>query len=322
MPTDADPGREQADRPNAPAAAPLLAMQSRVLEMIAAGAELDAILGALCRLVEAQTPEARCAVGVMDDDGASVRLRVGPSLPPPVAAALADAPFGRHRHAPGNAAETAIVDAVDVASDSDWADRRALAATHGIRGCWSVPIRERSDGATLGALACFVGDSAPPAADAADLLRRAADLAALVIRHDRDAAGLRDAEIRYRTLVEQLPAIIYIEQLTGDVDLYLSPQVEPMLGYGAADLMAGKPAWRELVHPDDQAWVEAAVRRSDATGRFDEAYRMTARDGSIVWIRNQAIRVEDEHGQPRYWHGVVSDLTERKQAEERLSFLA
>ncbi len=316
MPMESDPPREQQDgaerRGMVPAAGEAIAsLQVRLLEMIAAGNPLDTILAELCRALEAREPGAVGAVFCRDADG-PLRVGAAPSLPPVVAAALADA-----LNQPGSGADS---DGNVVSVDPCRTAWRDLAA-HGLHACATAPIRGRAGELALGVFALFRRAPVPLAAPMG-LLPHAAELARLAIEHDRVDGSLRDAETRYRTLVEQLPAIIYIEHLVGDTDLYLSPQVAAMLGYSAAELLAGDPAWKDLVHPDDQAWVEAAVRRSDATGAFDESYRMIARDGSIVWIRNQAILVEGERGLPAYWHGVVIDLTERKQTEDWLAYLA
>ncbi|HET7092025.1 MAG TPA: diguanylate cyclase [Thermomicrobiales bacterium] len=296
-------------------------MQQRVLEMIASGDDLETMLTALCRSLEGTMPDARCAILLLEDGGERVQRSVAPGLPPSLSATLEGAAFDVDHLQPARAAADEIA-AADLAIAPGWGERRALAAPHGLRACWSLPIRDRRDGEAAGVVAVFHPGPTAPDAAAAALLRRIAAIAALVIRHDRRVAALRQAETRYRTLVEQLPAVTYIEHPVGDVDLYLSPQIEPMLGYAAADVVAGKPAWKDLVHPDDRHWVEAAVRRSDAAGTFDEVYRMIARDGSVVWIRNQAVLVEGDQSQPSYWHGVVIDLTERMLAEERLAYLA
>jgi diguanylate cyclase (GGDEF)-like protein/PAS domain S-box-containing protein len=132
--------------------------------------------------------------------------------------------------------------------------------------------------------------------------------------------ALRDAEERYRSLVEQIPAVTYIDCADGSEEpLYTSPQIEEMLGYTPEEWLTGK-LWPERLHPDDRERVLAADERfeSGAAERFSEEYRLIAKDGSVVWVREDAVAVEDEAGEPLYWQGVIFDITERKEAEEAL----
>ncbi|CAA9469742.1 MAG: diguanylate cyclase/phosphodiesterase (GGDEF & EAL domains) with PAS/PAC sensor(s) [uncultured Rubrobacteraceae bacterium] len=129
--------------------------------------------------------------------------------------------------------------------------------------------------------------------------------------------ALREAEERYRTLVEQIPAVSYIDWADGsDRPLYTSPQIEEMLGYTPEEWLEGR-LWTQRLHPGDRERILAADERFEAGGgRFDEEYRLLARDGSVVWVREQAVLVKDEAGEPLYWQGVLFDMTERKEAEE------
>jgi diguanylate cyclase (GGDEF)-like protein/PAS domain S-box-containing protein len=130
---------------------------------------------------------------------------------------------------------------------------------------------------------------------------------------------LRKAEQRYRTLVEQIPAMTYIDRADGsDESLYTSPQIESMLGYTPDEWLMGY-LWKERLHPDDKERILAADERFEAGGEsFREEYRLIAKDGSVVWVREEAVLVRGETGEPLYWQGVILDITERKEAETRL----
>jgi diguanylate cyclase (GGDEF)-like protein/PAS domain S-box-containing protein len=134
-------------------------------------------------------------------------------------------------------------------------------------------------------------------------------------------AKLREAEERYRTLVEQIPAVTYIDRVTDGPDepLYTSPQIEQLLGYTPEEwLMAG--LWYEQLHPEDRDRLLAVDERYERARqeRFSEEYRLIAKDGSVVWVREEAVLVRDEAGEPMFWQGVIFDLTERKETEEAL----
>ncbi|MDQ4129123.1 MAG: PAS domain S-box protein [Actinomycetota bacterium] len=152
-----------------------------------------------------------------------------------------------------------------------------------------------------------------------------------VVLNGRDITGrkeaevrIREAEKRYRTLVERIPAITYIQEPEEPSrTTYISPQYEEILGYSPEDCLKDPKLWARILHPDDRERVLAEDRRTNATGEpFSIEYRQFARDGSVVWIKDEAAAVRDEEGRLQYWIGVQVDVTERKMLEERLEHQA
>ena len=129
---------------------------------------------------------------------------------------------------------------------------------------------------------------------------------------------LRTAEERYRSLVEQLPAITYVEEPSTGRNIYISPQVEAVYGYDPREWNEDVNLWRRRLHPEDRDRVEAAERAAGASDRFSVDYRSYARDDRVVWVHNEAVLVRDAAGAPLFWQGLVFDITERKLAEGRL----
>jgi len=129
---------------------------------------------------------------------------------------------------------------------------------------------------------------------------------------------LQEAEQRYRALVEQTPVVTYIDPHGPDhTSAYFSPQVEGLLGYTPDELTRDIPLWPKLVHPDDRERVLGASMLAERTsGVYDVEYRMIAKDGHVVWVRDQAVLIRDEQGTPKFWQGVWIDLTEQKRAAE------
>jgi diguanylate cyclase (GGDEF)-like protein/PAS domain S-box-containing protein len=145
-----------------------------------------------------------------------------------------------------------------------------------------------------------------------------------ITERKRAETRLGAAEQRFRTLVDQIPAVTYIDPVDDpDTSLYTSPQIEKMLGYTPEEWREGK-LWPKRLHPDDRERILAADERFEAGGEepFSEEYRLLARDGSVVWVREEAVLLRDEAGEPLYWQGVFYDLTERKALEERLEHRA
>jgi PAS domain S-box-containing protein len=141
------------------------------------------------------------------------------------------------------------------------------------------------------------------------------------ITEKKEAERLRkEAENRLRTLVEHVPVITYTAQIGGDHALtYVSPQIKRVLGYSPGEMVADPDLWTKMLHPHDRRWVLAENRRTGETGDpFALEYRMFARNGSVVWLRDEATLVRDEEGNPIRWQGFMLDITKRKKAEERL----
>jgi diguanylate cyclase (GGDEF)-like protein/PAS domain S-box-containing protein len=159
------------------------------------------------------------------------------------------------------------------------------------------------------------------AASAANIATwRAAEAARTREATARGAAEL--AEAKFRTLVEQLPAITYVESV-GAGTTYMSPQVRTVLGYEPHELLGSSDTWLALTHPDDRPRVADEMARTDGSGEpFDMEYRVKARDGRWVWFRTQARLMRDERGAPQTWVGFWTDITAQKSLEERLSHQA
>jgi diguanylate cyclase (GGDEF)-like protein/PAS domain S-box-containing protein len=129
-----------------------------------------------------------------------------------------------------------------------------------------------------------------------------------------------DSTSRYRAMIQHVPAVTYVRDLDrNSCATYVSPRVEAMLGYVPEEWLLGSEFSTKLLHPDDRERVLAEKERtSDSGAPFDMEYRLIARDGRTVWVRDEAVLVRDEQGGPLYWQGVMTDVTERKLLEERL----
>jgi diguanylate cyclase (GGDEF)-like protein/PAS domain S-box-containing protein len=130
---------------------------------------------------------------------------------------------------------------------------------------------------------------------------------------------------QFQTLVENIPGLVaYMDLVRPDdpassTPVYISPQIEDLLGYPREAWLTDDELWLDVVHPDDAERMIAADARARAelSTLFAE-YRMVARDGSTVWVSEKAAVVRDELTGTLYWQGVMVDITERKRAEEAL----
>jgi PAS domain S-box-containing protein len=132
--------------------------------------------------------------------------------------------------------------------------------------------------------------------------------------------AVREAEERYRALVEELPLAIYIDRLDElSSNIYTSPHVERMLGYPAEQWATEGDLFVRLLHPADRDRVLAEHEHARATGEpLRTEYRLLSADGGVIWIRDEAVIVGNRDGGPRLLQGFLLDITERKTAEQAL----
>lgn len=130
---------------------------------------------------------------------------------------------------------------------------------------------------------------------------------------------LVQAEAKYRSLVEQIPAIAYTAALdTPGKLLYVSPQLS-MLGYSSEEWINQVGALLSYVHPDDRARAAEAFNNVRATGKpLHCEYRLLNRAGEVRWFRDEASLVYDESGAPLLLQGILIDITRDKLLAEEL----
>jgi PAS domain S-box-containing protein len=124
------------------------------------------------------------------------------------------------------------------------------------------------------------------------------------------ALGRADrAEAKVRSLVEPAPAITYTEDVDSGRTYAVSPQIEGILGYTPEEWMGDASLCTDRIHPDDRDGVIAACELANQAGEpYQAEYRMIARDGRVVWVRDEAVLVRGSNGQPLCWQGVMREI--------------
>jgi PAS domain S-box-containing protein len=132
---------------------------------------------------------------------------------------------------------------------------------------------------------------------------------------------LADLEASYQALLERLPGVVYtIAPEAPNPVIYISPQIETLLGEPAADCLGDPELWDRLVHPDDAGWVADECERTNQTGEpFSAEYRMRTRDGEVHWVRDEAVLVRGGDGRPLFWQGILTDITATRLTAARLA---
>jgi PAS domain S-box-containing protein len=129
--------------------------------------------------------------------------------------------------------------------------------------------------------------------------------------------ALSEVDARYRTLVEQIPAVVFMAFLDKGIgEAYVSPQIEDMLGFSQEEWLNDPVRWYQQIHPDDKArWSIEAAGLFISGKPLKSLYRVVARDGHVVWFHCEAKMVRRDDGQPWFIHGVAFDISELKAAE-------
>src|SRR5271155_2436276 len=307
-----------ADQPVASQSLSLL--DDRILALIMGQNPLAATLNALCTDIEQHYPGMVCSVLLLDADGITLLHGAGPSLPLDYNQTINGVKIGPSVGSCGTAVyrkQPVVVS--DIAADPLWAEYREEALRHNLRACWSAPISSQ-DGKMLGTFAIYYREQRTPDAQHLRLIDHATQLVALAIERDRDKIQLRAAEDRYRTLVERLPAITYIAELGASGPWhYVSPQIETMLGFSPSEWLSDPMNWMNHIHPEDREVALAAEKLFQETHElFQAEYRMCARDGRLLWFRDEGVLLQQTEGAGLLMQGVMYDITERKRLEDQL----
>ena len=121
---------------------------------------------------------------------------------------------------------------------------------------------------------------------------------------------LREAETKYASLTQHLPVATYVREVDDGAPLFVGPQIERLTGYTQDEWLRDPELRLELVDPDDRERV------GELTAPYKADYALHARDGRVVWVRDEAVEVLDAKGKPQFVQGFLSDVTERKNADD------
>ncbi|MDQ7799100.1 MAG: PAS domain S-box protein [Candidatus Edwardsbacteria bacterium] len=153
-----------------------------------------------------------------------------------------------------------------------------------------------------------------------EILTFISEQVAFAINRKQSETGLRESEERYRTLVDQLPAVTFRLALDPENStLFISRQAEQILGFAAREWVDDPKLWIRQVHPDDRPDAAGGLKRVAAGGGpVRQEYRIYTKEGRLIWAYEFLDLVRGADGKPLFVQGVMLDITDRKQAEEAL----
>jgi PAS domain S-box-containing protein len=316
--------RKRAERA-AQRSAALVQGQNAVLELIARGAPLAKTLESLVLLMEAQCPEIIASILLLDTDGEHVRCGAAPSLPDSFNKAIDGQPIGPKAGSCGTAAyrRTAVI-VEDIASDPLWESYREIALTHDLRACWSTPIFD-SERTVLGTFALYLRTPGVPAAQHRELIEISTHTAAIAIIKDRESLERKRAAQEMARSEAQLAEAQRIAMLgsyewnIGENKVYRSSELCRIFGLSADQFAPTFDGYLERVHPDDRAATRMTIEsafRDRMPFTFEE--KIVRPDGTVRILHSQGKWILKDDGQPAKLLGICQDITDRRQAEERL----
>ncbi|HVS78415.1 MAG TPA: diguanylate cyclase [Steroidobacteraceae bacterium] len=286
--------------------------ERQMLELIAKGASLSEVLDTLTRAIERISPESLCTILLLDEEQRN-RLLVasGPSLPQAYLQASNGLEIGPNVGACGTAAfrnETVVIE--DIATDPRFAAARDFVLGHGLRSCWSQPIRD-SKGAVLGTFATYRRVVSSPRPEELGLARVAGQLAGNAIERIRAEKQLRDA-LRRLNLAETVARFgIWEADFHKDV-IVVSEGLAALLERPRSKFQLTRAEFEAMVHPEDRnlLWSNAHAR-NPTMGAVQEEFRLVLPSGAVRWMRSQW-GFEQGNDAPARATGAMIDITAEK----------
>ena len=301
--------------------------RSHVLELLAHEQPLPTVLDAIVRGVEQSNPGMLCTILLLDESTQTFRAGAAPSVPEFYSRAIETVTIGPGVGSCGTAAYTGQrVVVEDIQTHPYWTPFRDLARQADLRACWSEPIRSGA-GQVLGTFAIYHRVPQSPGAEDIQLIEQSAQLAAIAIERARSQEALRLSEARHRLLADNASDVIWTMDLDGRFT-YVSPSVERLRGYTPAEVV-GQPLEQSLTPESARAAREGLQRIVQALNSGKPVGQIPpmelehpSKHGGSVWTEATISVMHDGDGQFVGVLGVTRDISERRQAQQRMAYLA
>ncbi|MDO9161951.1 MAG: EAL domain-containing protein [Methylococcaceae bacterium] len=290
--------------------------RSQTLELLTGNTPLPQILEAIVLGVEHLNPEMLCSILLLDIEGKHLGNGAAPSLPDFYNEAINGVEIGLGVGSCGTAAFTGqrvIVE--DISSHPYWAPYKELATRAGLSACWSQPILS-AVGKVLGTFAIYHRDARPPSEDDIFIIEQTARLASLAIDRKHSENKLRTSELALKSVSQGVLITTPDQNILWVNDAFLS-----ITGYSKADIMGQNCRFMQGPATDLQTLEELRIALEQGL-EFSAEILNYRQDGSSFWNDLTISPTHDEQGQLTHFVGVTRDITERKEAEEKLHLAA
>jgi diguanylate cyclase (GGDEF)-like protein/PAS domain S-box-containing protein len=201
--------------------------------------------------------------------------------------------------------------------DTAWREALTSGRPQGAGPAFLVPLTD--DGGTVGVLEISGASASDLASGGMQFWRGLGGLLGEAVRNAERRHATREELRRFRALVEQMPAITYVDRVGSGDPIYVSPQLEALSGVAVEQWYDGSDGWSERVHPDDREHALELYREAVRSGTpYRDEYRLLDADGKERWFHDRTVVVHDDRGAPIEIQGVIHDITDRKAAEQAL----
>jgi diguanylate cyclase (GGDEF)-like protein len=291
----------------------VIEVERQMLELVAKGASLSEVLDTLTRAIEQLSPESHCTIMLLDEEHRRyLSVASGPSLPTAYLQAINRLEIGPEVGACGSAAfrnETIVID--NIATDYRFASARDFVLSHGLRSCWSQPIRD-SRNTVLGTFAIYRRKVASPRTEELRMTRVAAQLAGNAIERIRAEMHLRET-IERLNLAETVARFgIWECNFQKDI-MTLSAGLAVMMERPVSQFELTRAEFYAMVHPEDRQSLRAAIDPADArAGTIQDEFRLMLPSGAIHWMRSRWC-FEPGESPPTRASGAMIDITKERE---------
>jgi diguanylate cyclase (GGDEF)-like protein len=295
----------------------VIEVERQMLELVAKGASLTEVLNTLTHAIERLSPESLCTVMLLDEESRQrLLIASGPSLPQEYLQAINGLEIGPEVGACGSAAfrnETIVIE--DIATDYRFASARDFVLSHGLRSCWSQPVRD-SRNTVLGTFAIYRRNVATPRPEELRMARVAAQLAGNAIERIRAEEQLNDTVKRLK-LAETVARFGIWEADFQKGVLTLSAGLAAMMERPSSTFQLTTAEFEAMVHPEDRNDLRSTMDpASSRAGINQDEFRLVLPSGAIHWMRSQW-SFELGGGSPRRATGAMIDITKEKEMVEQ-----
>ncbi len=296
-----------------------------LLEMVTSGHSMPGILDALCQFVESATSGCYCSVVLVDPTGTRLEHGAAPSLPARFITSIVGRPVNAES---GPCAMAAYLNeqviAADLTTETRWAEYEwcPMALEHGMRACWSTPIRSAA-GEVLGAFAIYYAEPRTPTRRDQALIDQFTHIASITVERERAQSALthalsklRQDESELRRITDAIPQTIVVLDTSG-VPIYANRAMLDYSGLSAEDVLTS--GFRErFSHPDGLEKLKEQRAAGLSRGLpFELEHRARRKDGEYRWCLVRFNPFRDETGSVVRWYATGTDIDDRVKAEER-----
>jgi len=296
-----------------------------VLDLLFKDAPLTDILEAIVKSIEAEDPSSLCSILLMDDDGKHLNVGAAPSLPDFYNTAINGLAIGYNVGSCGATAHLGKRTVVDnILTHRSWAPYKELATQAGLGSCWSEPIFS-SGKKILGTFAIYHRKPHHPLDKDIERIERAAHLTGIAIEKTQSQQKLQANDLLLSKISSEVPGIIFQFRKHPDGRYtfpFISEAVRKMYGLSPDDLRKDATPFFGFRHPEDANRVAKSIEISARNlSRWHIEYRITLPSQGTRWRLGDAQPERLEDGSI-IWHGFITDITDRKNTEERIQHMA